>query len=71
MATTKDQLTIEIAVNSEKAVKSLDKINDTLKDVSDSAKETKNSVGGFGLGLVKLQAGIGLFVWEFLPMRLF
>jgi len=65
MATTKDQLTIEIAVNSEKAVKSLDKINDTLKDVSDSAKETKNSVGGFGLGMVKLQAGISLATQAF------
>jgi len=65
MATTKDQLTIEIAVNSEKAVKSLDAINDKLKDVSDSSKETKNSVGGFGLGMVKLQAGISLATQAF------
>jgi phage-related protein len=65
MATTKDQLTIEIAVNSEKAVKSLDNINDKLSDFGSSAKDAQKNIGGFGFGMVKLQAGIALATQAF------
>jgi phage-related protein len=62
VATTQDSLTVSIAIQSEKAAKSLDEISSKLKDFDNTSKKVSEGVGGFGASFAKVNVGIGFFV---------